>query len=69
MLTTNIIKLWPPEVVEWAHKAMNIMWEARYSPDWWGDRVLCPAPKKADSNALTNTSYIPLRNPTKDVDW
>jgi len=60
MLTTNMIKLWPPEVVEWAHRAMNIMWEARYSPDWWGDRVLCPAPKKPDSNALTNMRPIAL---------
>ena len=36
------------------------MWEHKYAPQWWRDRVLCPAPKSSDASSLTNMRPISL---------
>jgi hypothetical protein len=59
-LSTSMIKAWPQCTREAAFAILSRLWENKSIPIWWGDKLLCGIPKKADSSTLANVRPIGL---------
>lgn len=57
-LTANMIKAWPVETIIAVHDILTRLWNDKYIPTWWGDKLLCGIPKKPGEPALTNIRPI-----------
>jgi hypothetical protein len=55
-----MIKAWPQSTREAAFAILSRLWENKSIPIWWGDKLLCGIPKKADSSTLANVRPIEL---------
>ena len=58
-LSNNMIKLWPPEVLERAYAALVELWEQRRIPEYWRWRYLVLLPKK-DNPSLDDLRPLTL---------
>ena len=47
-LTYNMMKRWSPQVVEAAHRALNVQFKEMHIPEWWRWKWLAPLPKTQD---------------------
>ena len=59
-LTANMIKAWPESTIKMAHSLIQTLWHRGSIPGWWGDRLLCLAPKSSDDFTLDNLRPISL---------
>jgi hypothetical protein len=59
-LTANMLKSWPESLLRLAHSLIQTLWSRGVVPGWWGDRLLCLAPKASAEFTLDNLRPISL---------
>jgi hypothetical protein len=59
-LSTSMVKAWPLSTRLAAFAILHRLWENKSIPIWWGDKLLCGLPKKADNATLANVRPIGL---------
>lgn len=59
-LSTSMVKAWPCSTRKAAYKILARLWENKSIPIWWGDKLLCGLPKKANNSTLANVRPIGL---------
>lgn len=59
-LTINMVKGWPPDVLLAVHGLLETMWNEKYVPEWWKDRLMHIIPKKDQEMTFKNMRPIGL---------
>ena len=49
-LTYTMVRGWPPDIIQYAHQCLSMLWHADHTPEWmqWG--WLCPKPKDPEAD-------------------
>jgi len=58
--TPNMFKAWNPAVRQFIYKHMTHIWQARFCPTWFKDKIIKLAPKVPGSNDLNHMRPISL---------
>ena len=67
MVTSNMLKALPEEVLKRMYDLMNELWSRKEIPLWWKDHVLTPAPKSELVDHLDQMRPIGLFEITRKV--
>ena len=67
MVTTNMLKALPDDVLQVMFNQLNELWNNRRIPGWWKDHVLCLAPKTENTEDLQQMRPISLFEITRKV--
>jgi hypothetical protein len=55
-----MVKAWPLRTRKAAFDILSRLWASKSIPIWWGDKLLCGIPKKANNATLANVRPIGL---------